>query len=241
MADLVYIKQYVDLLITQYWGLTKAKGEIEAIVTNSEKTFSIIDQFTKAFDIDTATGNRLDIIGSWVGMSRVIPNELPKVFFGFDGDTNVRGFSDFSDLTIVGAPFRDLTEPEYTDLVLNDSDYRFFIKCRIARNTVHAVMKNEAHNSIQDVMYFLFPNGAYVVDTLKMHLILYVFGDVEDLKLSVLYDLDLLPRSQGVYYSIIKVPTMPYFGFAGDNNAKGFSDLSDPSVIGGVFADVINS
>lgn len=241
MADQVYIKQYVDLLITQYWGLTKAKGEIEAIVTNSEKTFSIIDQFTKAFDIDTATGNRLDIIGSWVGMPRVIPNELPKIFFGFEGASNTRGFSRLSDPTVVGGPFRKLNQPQYTDLVLNDTDYRFFIKCRIACNSVHAVMKNEAHNSIQDVVQVLFPNGAYVVDTLKMHLVLYVFGDVDSRKLTILSDLDLLPRSQGVYYTIIKVPTVPYFGFAGDPNARGFRRLSDPSVIGGTFVRVVKT
>ena len=236
MVDEVYIKQYTDLLINQYSEKENAAGEIKATVSQFEKTFALFNEFLAAFDLDNATGNRLDIIGSWVEMPRTIPFELEKTFFGFDGQTNTKGFSNKFDPTVIGAPFRDRFAPGHTDLQLNDDDYRFFIKCRIAKNACHAFMITNNNNSIQDVIKFMFPSGAFVDDTQRMRLVLYVFGDFDAQKLNVLRDLDLLPRPQGVSYSITNLPDVPYFGFAGDDLAAGFSDKFDPTIIGGVFA-----
>lgn len=68
-----FTKQYTDLLIKQYWEKPKAKAEIEAGAAEYESINDLADALGNAFDIDTAVGVQLDIIGKRVGISRVIP------------------------------------------------------------------------------------------------------------------------------------------------------------------------
>jgi len=117
--------EYVSLLIKQYWEKPKAAAEIGMKAGAWRKTFEWIDSFSEEFDLDNATGDRLDIIGRIVGIKRIIPFALPKIAFGFDGNPNSRGFDDkFSPLPD-RALFQDKFERAYTDLQLDDTAYRF--------------------------------------------------------------------------------------------------------------------
>jgi hypothetical protein len=64
------IDYYKDLLILQYRGKTRARGQIDAFVKQV-----VADQLTfavqLAFNIDTAEGQQLDIIGKYAGVQRV--------------------------------------------------------------------------------------------------------------------------------------------------------------------------
>jgi len=55
--------EYVNLLIKQYWEKPKAYAEIGMKAGAWRKTFEWIDSFSEEFDLDSATGDRLDIIG----------------------------------------------------------------------------------------------------------------------------------------------------------------------------------
>lgn len=68
-----FTKQYTDLIIKQYWEKPKAFAEIEAKAGNYEKVKNFYDSVLEAFDLDTATGRTLDIIGKIVGIERVEP------------------------------------------------------------------------------------------------------------------------------------------------------------------------
>lgn len=68
------LKQYYsNTLIVQYHGRPKAKQTIEMLV---ELVFQklLLLQIRDAFDWRTATGRQLDIIGQWVGVSRIYNN-----------------------------------------------------------------------------------------------------------------------------------------------------------------------
>lgn len=62
-------KYYVDLLIIQYRGNTKARATVDALVTEV-----IMDQIPtevqNAFNLDTAVGAQLDILAKYAGVSR---------------------------------------------------------------------------------------------------------------------------------------------------------------------------
>lgn len=64
------VDYYVNLLIQQYINLSKARGTIEAFVTDA-----VMDQLPNsvndAFDIDSAVGAQLDILGKYVGQTRI--------------------------------------------------------------------------------------------------------------------------------------------------------------------------
>jgi Protein of unknown function (DUF2612). len=92
---------YVNLLIKQYWEKPSAAAEIAMKAGMWRRTFEWIDSFSDEFDLDNATGDRLDIIGRIVGIGRNIPYSIPKIAFGFDENPNSRGFDDlFHHLTI---------------------------------------------------------------------------------------------------------------------------------------------
>jgi len=195
--------EYVSLLIKQYWEKPKAYAEIGMKAGAWRKTFEWIDSFSEEFDLDSATGDRLDIIGRIVGIKRIIPFALPKIAFGFDGNPNSRGFDDKFSPRADRAPFQDKFERAYTDLQLDDTAYRFFIRARIAKNVSGPYLVDEQGLAIQEVVSTLFAGAAYILDKKDMTLALYVSPQYNLDNLRAIINLDLLPKPQGVRYAVI--------------------------------------
>lgn len=234
------IDAYKLLLIKQYFSKPKASAEIEAIASAFSRNYTFIKSFGPEFDLDLATGDRLDKIGKLVGVPRIVPFALPKIAFGFDGDPNARGFADSFDPAYIGAPFLDSFEPEYTDYQLNDADYRFFIKAKIAVNTAAAIMVSDERISIQDVITTAFDGLAYVVDNYDMSLSLYVSPQFDIDRLQLIKQLKLLPKPQGVQYrDIVQADPLNTFGFDDNPTSKGFDDSFNAAYDGGVFATLV--
>lgn len=76
------------------------------------------------FDVDTAVGDQLDIIGKWVGVSRNVSVPIPGVYFEWDGPAD-QGWDYGS-----WAPADGGTEVT----VLPDDAYRLLVKAKIAAN-----------------------------------------------------------------------------------------------------------
>lgn len=221
--------EYRDLIIKQYWDKPKARAEIEMQAGTWRRTFEWLESFLVEFDLDNATGDRLDIIGRVVGLSRRVPFVLDKIAFGFDENDNARGFDDkFTGPLVNTAPFLNKFERPYTTLQLNDNDYRFFLKAKVAKNAAAAYMVSDTEISIQDVISTVFDGAAYAIDQKDMSLTLYV-SPVYDLeRLRAVRRLGLLPKPQGVRYDII-IQAAPgeTFGFADNPNALGFANKFD--------------
>lgn len=234
-----FTNAYRDLLIKQYWDKPNARAEIELVAGKFEAAKNILAQFIDEFDIDNATGHRLDIIGKIVGISRNVPLIIPKIYFGFDENANSRGFGDKFLALEDRAPFKDKFESGYTDLELNDNDYQFFIKAKIAKNGGSAFVVSNERVSIQSVISTLFQGEAYVIDRKNMKLALYVSHAYDVLRLTAIAQLGLLPKPQGVGYEIVQSTIDETFGFSDNPNALGFGDKFDPANVGGVFANKV--
>lgn len=231
---------YRDLLIKQYWDQPRARAEIELKAGTLEPIRDTLLQFGEEFDLDNATGHRLDIIGEIVGISRIVPLVIPKIAFGFDGYANARGFDDKFLTLSDRAPFRDKFERAYTDLQLSDNDYRFFIRAKVALNSGSGYMVSDDKASIQDVIVALFDGAAYVIDKKDMTLVLYVSPTYDLVRLTAILQLGLLPKPQGVRYDlIIQAAPGETFGFADNSGALGFADKFDPAQVGGRFAEKV--
>lgn len=230
MVDQVFVDQYTLLLIKQYWEQPRARAEIEAMTGSWSEIYTILDEFSKRFDLDSnideylfalsdgslldlgdgsvlavdenilAEGDRLDKIGAIVGLAR----------------------------NALGPPF-------------NDDDYRFLIKLKIANNAVFGTMVNEDRLSVQDVILFAFGGGAYVADRQDMSLeLLDIVGQSETLIQNII-ELDLLPKPAGVRYAFIEqIFEGDMFGVSDNGsdiptNVDGFGELDDATntIIGG--------
>lgn len=235
-----YINDYLKLLIKQYYYKPKASAEIKLLAGSYSKVYDLFNAFFPAYDVDIAVGHQLDVIGRIVGISRSVPAVIPKLFFGFDGDETARGFADKYNALVNSAPFRDKFSSAYTDLQLDDNDYRFFIKAKIAKNAASAYMISDERISIQDVIQTLFNGDAYVIDNKDMTLTLHVPPTINLDILRLIVNLNLLPKPQSVRYNlIIKANTDNTFGFSDDPNAVGFADKFNPDSIQGYFAEKI--
>lgn len=70
---MTFKSEYKDLLLKQYWGKPNAGAEVELLMESWQRTFEFLASFPAAFDIDSATGDRLDIIGRMVQLERKYP------------------------------------------------------------------------------------------------------------------------------------------------------------------------
>lgn len=220
MSD--YIDGNVANLIIQYGNKSNAVATVTAITEEFKLIYDNANILDVAYNLDTAIGKQLDVIGRIVGISRTVPFSVPKKYFGFDGHLNSYPFgSKFN--VVVSYPFRSRFEIPYSDGQLNDNDYRFFIKAKIIKN--YATSKNIDSNSlsIQNAVDYLFNSKAYITDNYDMSMTLYIDSSYDSSKLTYLENLDLLPRPQGVRYNtIISYQEGKAFGFYSNN--AGFGD-----------------
>jgi hypothetical protein len=117
-------QQYVALIP----GYNRIQPQFNAVVAGICTAYAGITNFCQqlltAFDVDTAVGNQLDIIGLWVGVSRYISVPITNVFFTWDSST--LGW----DQSVWKGPY-----DSSTNLVeLDDYHYRFLLYARIAAN-----------------------------------------------------------------------------------------------------------
>jgi len=234
---LTLVTETTNLLIKQYWEKPRAKAEIEFRAQTWKTVSDFLAALDPAFDLDNAVGAQLDVLGRIVGISRNVPDVVPKVFFGFSINSTSAGFSDKFDQLRIGGPFFDKFSLPFTDLQLNDNDYRFFIRVKASLNRSSAYLSSDEFVSIQSVILAAFDGRAYVVDNLDMTLTLYVSPVVSLDRLRLIRVLNLLPKPQGVRYDVItQAEPGATFGFSNNPSSRGFSDKFDPSRVGGYLA-----
>lgn len=123
------VQYYVDLLIAQYNRKPNARAFVDAMV-RSVVADQIVQQTEDAFDIDTALGAQLDLLGTYRGASRAIVGlDLGRVYFVApeysDIVTGLHGFALYTDPT---DPFWYFASYEDSETLLTDADFRIFLK-----------------------------------------------------------------------------------------------------------------
>lgn len=214
--DQDFIEQYRELLIMQYSGLENAVAEVDLLMGTWSKVYDLFNSFFTEFDLDLAYGDRLDIIGKIVGVSRIVPEGIAKEYFGFSGISNALTFGE-------GAFFDLFRDSIYSPTQLNDDQYRFFIRSKISKNVTASYLTSDDRISLQETIQFLFSNAAFIVDNLDMSLTIYIDENFSSQDLLLLDQLDLIPKPQGVRYKFISTYSGDgTFGFSNNPEAKGF-------------------
>jgi len=187
-----FLEYYEGLLIIQYSLKSRAKSTIK-LLANQSCCDEIIEQLETAFDLDTAVGEQLTILGRIVGIPRYVYGlDLQNTYFNFTNysEESSTGFGLYSD-----SPYSLDLFLRYTSFAiyyLSDFEIRTLIKIKIIQNNVL-----ESTKDIVEAFYDIFGSDVVVTDNLDMS----ITYDVSELYTSVILAaqfLDVLPKPMGV-------------------------------------------
>ncbi|MWN31025.1 MULTISPECIES: DUF2612 domain-containing protein [unclassified Gilliamella] len=200
-----------NFIIWQYRTKPKALGTIRAIYAETDNTFKNVVQVADILNIDDATGYALDLVGKHVGVSRVLPKAIAKEYFGWLKDSRALPFS-------IGEFYRH-GDALHASVVLNDNDYRFFIKARITKN----YQTGEISNIVKSIKFMIGEHGN-IIDAQDMTMNVLVNNDkLNSLTLYAISKMDILVRPIGVMYRYLVLVNNEPFGFEHDKHSCGFN------------------
>lgn len=178
-----------------------------------------------AFDIDTAVGVQLDILGRWIGRSRIVSQPISGVYFSLDIDG--LGF----DQGVWQGPY----DPDSGYTTLSDETYRIILKAKIAINNWDG--RNDSLPPILDAALEGSGLKMQIVDNQDMTISIWVFPetDISNVSLELIAAIRqgyLTVKAAGVWGGSIEIPAVEtpsegnrFFGFDMDNEyIAGFDD-----------------
>ncbi len=178
-----------DRIYAQYRDKPKAVAWYEIARKLGGSIEAAAQAVRKSYDIDTAVGEQLNVIGRIVVAPRSFVGSIPMnpaLFDLTDGD-------EFGD---DGAMFSALTIDQ--DGQLSDDLYRLVIKAKIIKNNGDATIEN-----ILDGMNFLLPRADVlrVTDGEDMSFSIEFYGQITNIERFALLNAGLVPKPQSVRFN----------------------------------------
>lgn len=226
MADIDNIVDYyASLLIIQYHNKPKAKAMVELFVREMLAAGIIFD-VRDGYDVETAVGTQLDIIGKYVGIDRYYTGQTLEGFFSFISYDEVTtppagriGFSVYGDFETKEGKTLKYSDILSENLILGDDDYRILIKLKILQNN-----SDHSHQSIDEAIYAFFGND--VIADSEGGMVMYYFVPVNMSAITkVAFQKNALPKPMGVRLNYLIEHAKPFFAFttyAGTNIGSPF-------------------
>lgn len=75
---------YADLITSQHQDKPKFRALVELLTQHFADCQAVAQGIPGVFDLDTAVGVQLDIVGQWAGVTRFVPVPISGVYFAFD-------------------------------------------------------------------------------------------------------------------------------------------------------------
>lgn len=136
-----------------------------------------------SYDVDTVTGEQLDIIGVIVGVPRPILKSGEYQVFGYDGNDNYTNYN--------LAPY--IGDGSQVDAPLNNDLYRKLVKAKIARNVSDGTMDS----IIQLTEIIIGVKVTSLVSNGDKSFDVGVASQLDNMTLYLIENFDLIPRPQG--------------------------------------------
>lgn len=167
------ISRYVRLLVFQY-QLEKAQETI-AILVKQLLGDGFLQAIRDGFNVDSALGPQLDVVGKYVGLPRTIGVPAAAEFFGFmrysGVGNNLNGFRSYTTGDNTSALFYRAGYNGTRNTALSDTSYQFMIALQIILNSSDGTLA-----SIQRYLAALIPGSVTVVDNRDMTLTYTITG-----------------------------------------------------------------
>jgi hypothetical protein len=156
-----------------------------------------LSHYFTLYDIDTAEGSNLDVIGEIVGQDRQIISYANLTFFGFDGAPDSDTFGSVYDSGI-GSRFLSVGEDNLTvpsaTTILSDPEYRIFIRARILRN----YSASTPEDIIESIRFIFGVDQVEYTEGIMEISLISLSGSIDNNTLQLVQDADILPRPTGV-------------------------------------------
>lgn len=216
----------LDRLATQF----KVSENIKTLLTSlsDDETESTLDDLLNNRLLDSAVGKQLDGLGKILGLNRPFLSVDVQGVFGFLTDPTSLAFGDINNLDL-GGNFVDYTA---TRQLANDDTYRKLLKAKTIINS-SSMTAEETIRTISvmfdnaKVRYALTTNLSPTY-TIEKVLTAFEIGLLE-----------ILPKLLGIdNVTYIAIDEVEQFGFLGDDDSLGFTDIYD-NVQGGNFAIIL--
>ena len=150
---------------------------ITIVMDELQELQNLFKDLTQLRDLDNAVGAQLDIIGAIVGQPRLLVDFGLFPFFGFDGATNAQTFGTLANPS-VGGVWKSVSDKEGEDYLLNDDDYRFILRARIAAN-----ISNTSPQGVMDAVNYILQRTDTEIDEVQpAHVVITYYGTLTPLQ-----------------------------------------------------------
>ncbi len=191
---------YVDTLILQYKTLDKAQQTIECLV-NCAYCDGLPLQFPSVFDLDTASGDQLTILGKIVGVPRSIFGlDLTHEFFNYSSWAGTPASNGFAAWGSPNSTYLFSTWQTNATYTTTDFELRTLIQLRIMYNNYYKSMQ-----IIKEAIYETFGSGINIVDNLNYTITYQMTAPYYNVGTICTYLGNILPKPMGVGISVSNV------------------------------------
>lgn len=203
------VQDYLNLITSEHSAQPNFEGVVSLGVGAQVQVENLVGSLIDALDIDkNPYGFFLDIIGTWVGVSRIIANPFSGIFFTWD-NVDANGW-DYGIWQSPSSPSAIVSLP--------DDIYLTLIRARIAANHWDGTT-----TGAYDIWRILFPNlNLLIQDNQDMSIAVGIQGTVPDsLTLALLVGGYLPLKPEGVHINVYYIPidTGPLFSWDLDTPA----------------------
>lgn len=201
------IEDYTGKITSEHSDKPKYMAMVKAVATCLLVAGNTSASLPEEFDLDSAVGAQLDVIGEWVGVTRNIQTPLTGVYFAFDTEG----------LGVDEGAWQGPFDPDSGITILDDDTYRTLIRARIGANRWDGTL--EQSKAILDLV-FSGDTFVFIEDNQDMTITIGVAGKRPTaLQLALLTGgyIPIKPQSVGVDYYIVPSQDGQMFGFDIDN------------------------
>lgn len=219
------MSKYTDLITNYHAGKPKFVAHVDLSTRPIIDASASLRSLISAFDIDSAVGVQLDVLGEWIGRTRTVSQPIAGVYFSFD--TDGLGW----DQGVWQGPY----DPDVGYTSLSDDTYRIVLKAKIAINSWNG--QNDTLPPILEAALAGSGLKMQIVDNQDMTISVWVFpeNDISDVSLELIAAIKqgyLTVKAAGVWAGDIQTPSIEtpsvgkrFFGFDMDNEyIAGFDD-----------------
>jgi hypothetical protein len=205
------IEDYLGLITSWHRGRPRFEATVQKLVEPLISLQEMLEKMPSDFDLDLAVGPQLDVVGEWIGRSRLIPTPIPHLWFTWGDDKRGWGKG------IWLGPYD--TETGLTRL--DDETYRQLLRAKIAVNNWDGTVPG-AQAALDTFFNEQNAPGAlvFIDDKGDMSQVVGVSGKIPDVVPLVLLAegyLPLNPAGTKTYHLVTSINQTPLFGWGVEN------------------------
>jgi len=217
------LSDYLNLITPEHQNQPNYTAVLTALIQPLVDANNFVAALPANFDLDVAIGAQLDVVGQWIGTTRILNTPITNVYFTLDSDTLGLDFGSLQ------GPF----DPSDGLIILPDDSYRTLLRASIINNLWDGSIP-DAYTA-WDVLFASQGISIFIQNTppASMHIIYGLIGPSPDAVTLALFTGGYLTlKPAGVIIDSYEVNTNPYFALDSNTPPLGGLDV-------GAFATIV--